>query len=192
MNKFAVFAVVVLAATLSCGSPTSPQHRSSDGADGATGGNGVRVINEDELVHKLNVKCSAKDVSSCVMLKLVTYMNRLMKKNSLEIGEMMEITKKDDGQVERVEAEVVRVDSARAYSDESAFGEVMADKLWKYVQSRSLKIRVLPEADFVVSPERDGSFDFGMSFRSGKDMESGEHIINPRSSINTRLLKERG
>lgn len=92
---------------------------------------------------------------------------------------MMEITKKDDGQAEQIEAEVIRVDSARAYSDESAFGEVMADKLWKYVQSRSLKIRVLPEADFVVSPERDGSFDFGMSFRSGKDMESGEHIKHP-------------
>jgi len=117
------------------------------------------------------------------MLKLVTYMNKLMKKNSLEISDMMEIAKKD-GPAEDVAAageESVRVDgSARGYTDESAFGEVMADKLWRYVQSRALKIKVLPEADFVVSasPEQDGSLNFGMSFRSGRDLnESGEHMI---------------
>lgn len=142
------------------------------------------VIREEELIRKLNAKCGARDVSSCVMLKLVTYMNKLMKKNSLEISDMMEIAKKD-GQAEETttadEASSIRVDgSARAYTDESAFGEVMADKLWRYVQSRALKIKVLPEADFVVSasPEQDGSLNFGMSFRSGKDLtESGEHFI---------------
>lgn len=173
MNKFAVFAIVVLVvARFSSGSPVLQK---PDGNDV----NRQYVIHEDELMQKLNTKCAAKDVTSCVMLKLVTYMNKLMKKNSLEVGEMMEIAKKD-GQEEDVTAavEVVRVDSsARGYSDESVFGEMMADKLWKYVQSRSLKIKVLPEADFVVSasPERDGSLDFGMSFRSGKDLESGKH-----------------
>ncbi|VVC45852.1 Protein of unknown function DUF1676 [Cinara cedri] len=175
MNKFAVFAVVVLVAKLSCGSPVS-QH-GSDG--GSTDMNKLHVIHEDELIQKLNTKCSAKDVSSCVMLKLVTYMNKLMKKNNFEIGEMMEIAKKDDGKTDVSAAsddvEVVRMDSGRGYSDESVFGEVMADKLRKYVQSRSLKIKVLPEADFVVStsPEQDGSLNFGMSFRSGRDLESG-------------------
>lgn len=184
MNKFAVFAFVLLAAGFTCGSPAS--HKSyNNGVDGGSDGQQQQqqqyVIHEEELIQKLNVKCSAKDVSSCVMLKLVTYMNKLMKKNNLEIGDMMEIAKKDgSSDDQQQQPETVRVDSARGLSDETAFGEVMADKMWKYVQSRSLKIRVLPEADFVVSasPERDGSLNFGMSFRSGKDLESGERACS--------------
>lgn len=192
MIKFVVFAVVVLSAACCGGSPVSSS--SDDLANGLQQQQQYVVIREDELVQKLNAKCSAKDVSSCVMLKLVTYMNKLMKKNSVEIGELMEISKKDGGdddghEEESVPADVVRVkDSGRGagYSDEIAFGEVMADKLYKYVQSRSLKIKVLPEADFVVSasPEQDGSLNFGMSFRSGKDLESGERYY-PRFRTTT-------
>ncbi|XP_022178642.1 uncharacterized protein LOC111039431 [Myzus persicae] len=196
--KFAaVFALVAVVASVA-GSPMSssaPQQPSPPPRDQQDGNNDVNllqqphlqpqhakpsyVIREEELIRKLNAKCGARDVSSCVMLKLVTYMNKLMKKNSLEISDMMEIAKKD-GQAEETATageSSVRVDgSARAYTDESAFGEVMADKMWRYVQSRALKIKVLPEADFVVSasPEQDGSLNFGMSFRSGKDLtESG-------------------
>lgn len=174
MNKFAAFAVVLLAAKFTCGSPA---HKS-----GEQNNNDVSqfVIHEDEFVQKLNTKCAVKDVSSCVMLKMVTYMNRLMKKNNLEIGDMVEIAKKDGASAEEtITAETVSIESSArgGYSDETAFGEMMADKMWKYVKSRSLKIKVLPEADFVVStsPEHDGSLNFGMSFRSGKDLESGEH-----------------
>lgn len=174
MNKFAVFVVVLsVAAALCCGSPA---HKSS--GDNEVN-HGQFVIHEDEFVQKLNAKCAVKDVSSCVMLKMVTYMNRLMKKNNLEIGDMVEIAKRDEaGTTEEESAETVRVDSARAgHSDEDTFGEMMADKMWRYVKTRSLKIKVLPEADFVVStsPEHDGSLNFGMSFRSGKDLESGKH-----------------
>lgn len=177
MNKFAVFAIVLLsAAVFSHGSPTSSQHKSANGVDGDESQH--HVIREDELMQKLNAKCAAKDASGCVMLKLVTYMNKLMKKNNLEIGELMEISKKD-GQPDVQESSVDVESSARAMSDESLFGEMMADKMWKYVQSRALKIKVLPEADFVVSasPEQDGSLNFGMSFRSGKDLGSGEHAF---------------
>ncbi|XP_015372949.1 PREDICTED: uncharacterized protein LOC107168149 [Diuraphis noxia] len=189
----AVFVLVAVVASvagspMSSSSPQQPPPPPRDQQDGTNDVNLLQqphakpsyVIREEELIRKLNAKCGARDVSSCVMLKLVTYMNKLMKKNSLEISDMMEIAKKD-GQAEETtntdEASSIRVDgSARAYTDESAFGEVMADKLWRYVQSRALKIKVLPEADFVVSasPEQDGSLNFGMSFRSGKDLtESG-------------------
>ncbi|XP_050437149.1 uncharacterized protein LOC126843582 [Adelges cooleyi] len=169
MNKFAVFAVVLLVAGFSCGSPVSSQNTND--------GNEVLkpfVIREDELIQKLNSKCATKDVSSCVMLKLVTYMNRLMKKNNLELGETIEIAKKDNAQVEDEQTvEVVQVDSARGYSDESVFSEVMADKLWKYVKSRSLKVKLLPEADFVVSAaEQGGTLNFGMSVKTG-ELETG-------------------
>jgi len=200
VDKYAaVLALVAVAAVaLATGSPVSSS--SSSPQDQQDGNNDVNlqqpapsphephvkpssyVTREEELVRKLNAKCSARDASSCVMLKLVTYMNKLMKKNSLEIGGMMEIARKDGPSVEETADAGDRADgAARAYTDETAaFGEVMADKLWRYVQSRALKIKVLPEADFVVSasPARDGSLDFGMSFRSGKDLtESGEHNI---------------
>lgn len=173
-NKFAVFtAVAVLSAMMVAGSPVV--QKPDDDANRVQ----YAVVREEELVQKLNAKCAVQDVSSCVMLKLVTYMNKLMKKNTLEFGDMMEIAKKDGsaGEPSSV-AEAVHVDSARGYSDESAFGQVMAEKLWRYVQSRSLKIKLLPEADFVVSasPEQDGSLNFGMSFRSGKDLESGKPL----------------
>jgi len=198
--KFAaVFALVAVVVASVAGSPMSssvPQQPPPPQPDQQDGNNDVNLlqhlqpqhakpsymVREEELIRKLNAKCGARDVSSCVMLKLVTYMNKLMKKNSLEISDMMEIAKKD-GQAEETatddESSVPVDGSARAYTDESAFGEVMADKMWRYVQSRALKIKVLPEADFVVSasPKQDGSLNFGMSFRSGKDLtESGEHI----------------
>lgn len=195
---FALVAVAVVASAPQQQSPPQQQHHYRGDDDVLGGNNDVNQphnhhhadrrpldrpsyeMREDELVRKLNAKCGARDVSSCAMLKLVTYMNKLMKKNSLEIGDMMEIAKRD-GPTAADEPSTVHVDgAARAYTDESAFGEVMADKLWRYVQSRALKIKVLPEADFVVSasPEQDGSLNFGMSFRSGKDLtESGEHTM---------------
>lgn len=41
---------------------------------------------------KLNTKCSQRDNSSCVMLKLVTYMNRMLKKSSIDVSDSLKIT----------------------------------------------------------------------------------------------------
>lgn len=47
---------------------------------------------EESFVKRLGSKCTQKDNSSCVMLKLVTYMNRLLKKSSIALGESVELT----------------------------------------------------------------------------------------------------
>lgn len=47
---------------------------------------------EEILIRKLNVKCSQREVSSCLILKLVTYMNRMLKKAAIQIGDDVEIT----------------------------------------------------------------------------------------------------
>lgn len=168
MNKFAVFALVLCVAKIACGSPVSSSNDSNDVLK-------PFVVREDELIEKLNNKCAAKDVSGCVMLKLVTYMNKLMKKNSVEFGEAIEISKKDNSQVEEEQTvEVVQIDSGRSLSDESVFSEVMADKLSKFVKSRSLKVKVLPEADFVVSTaDQDSTLNFGLSIKTGES-ETGK------------------
>lgn len=47
---------------------------------------------EDVLIKRLNSKCTQRDVSSCLILKLVTYMNRMLKKAAIQIGDDLEIT----------------------------------------------------------------------------------------------------
>lgn len=47
---------------------------------------------EESLLRKLNSKCAQRDASSCAMLKLVTYMNRLLKKANIDVADNIEIT----------------------------------------------------------------------------------------------------
>jgi hypothetical protein len=135
---------------------------------------------EDILLQKLNNKCSRSDVSSCVMLKLVSYMNRLLKKSNIEVFEGLHIT--------QTASEVQVAESARHLENPRSTGEedededtqlsqLMADKLWTFVRTRSLRWSVLPDADLVMStsPDKDGALNLGMSIRTGKGVEKGEY-----------------
>lgn len=177
----ALVATVALTAALlrlSAGTPVSDASGGAAAAAAAASNDvpSSRVIRETELVQKLNAKCGARDASGCVMLKMMTYMDKLMKRDSVRLGDVAEIARRDDPAAADPADDEPASQAGRARTDESDFGDVMADKLWRYVRSRALVVKVLPEADFVVSasPERDGSLDFGVSFRSGKDLESGK------------------
>lgn len=96
---------------------------------------------EEALLKKLNLKCSQKDVSSCVMLKLVSYMNRMLKKATLDISSDIEVTQT------ATEDEVEDISSSRSYenkdeTDEGQVSELIANKLWTFVRTRSLKLKV--------------------------------------------------
>lgn len=131
---------------------------------------------EDALLRKLNSKCNQKDISSCVMLKMVTYMNRLLKKSSLEISDSLEITQTSPVVEEEIKKEELEVDESRGYTDESAFGEIISEKLWSFVKSRSLKWKLLPEADVVLSTTSDdaGNINMGVALRSARAVETGK------------------
>lgn len=93
---------------------------------------------EDNLLKKLNVKCSNRDVSSCMMLKLVTYFNRMLKKSSIEFGDL-EIT--------QTSAETVTEEGARSMdtsnmSEESQLSYLLYDKAMSFLRTRSLKWKV--------------------------------------------------
>lgn len=113
---------------------------------------------------KLNNKCSNRDVSSCMMLKLVTYFNRMLKKSQLDIG---------DVEITQTSTETVSVESSRSYKDaekmseESQFYQVIADKLYEFVRSRSLKWHVTDGADVLVSggSNEHGGLNIGLSLR---------------------------
>lgn len=93
---------------------------------------------EEALLKKLNTKCSNRDVSSCMMLKLVTYFNRMLKKSSIEIG---------DVEITQTSTETVTEDTSRSLntenmSEEAQLSQVITDKIWSFMRTRSLKWKV--------------------------------------------------
>ena len=143
------------------------------------GGTKHQVVSdpEDALLQKLNKKCSQNDVSSCFMLKLVTYMNRLLKKSNIELFEGLHITQR--ASQEQVNEESQDLENPRTTGDEdeeTQLSQLMANKLWTFVRTRSLRWSVLPSSDLVLttSPDEEGALNLGMSIRTGKAVEKGE------------------
>lgn len=133
------------------------------------------ATSEDSLLAKLNAKCSQRDASSCVMLKLVTYMNRLLKKSAIDISETVVITQTSSA----VQGDSGFRSISEDGSEEGQLGQLIVDKLWTFVKSRSLKWKIFPEADLVVStlPDAEGTLNLGMSIRTGKALESGKFLV---------------
>lgn len=130
-----------------------------------------RAKYEDELLRKLNAKCSQNDISSCVMLKLVTYMNKLLKKASIELTDDIEIRK-----TSQATEEVVTFEAGRSKDEESEALDLITKKFYAFVKSRSIKWRILPEDDVVVSASEDesGSLNLGLSIeRADVSLEDG-------------------
>ncbi|CAH1973339.1 unnamed protein product [Acanthoscelides obtectus] len=125
---------------------------------------------EESLFKKLNLKCSNHDVSSCMMLKLVTYFNKLMKKSNIELG---------DVEITQTSSETVSVETSRSFNDiekmteEEQLAEVLTNKAYNFIRTRSLKWRVTDGADLVLSgnPDKDGGISLGLSLRPVKDVE---------------------
>lgn len=94
---------------------------------------------EESLMKKLNNKCSNQDISSCMMLKLVTYFNRMLKKSQIDLGDV-EITK--------TSTEITTVESSRSLkdvekmSDDEQMSQVITDKLYDFIRTRSMKWHV--------------------------------------------------
>jgi hypothetical protein len=93
---------------------------------------------EESLMKKLNTKCLNRDISSCMMLKLVTYFNRMLKKQSIEFGDV-EITQTS---TETVTADTSRSLNTENMSEEAQLSQVFADKIYGFLRTRSLKWKV--------------------------------------------------
>lgn len=132
-----------------------------------------RAKYEEELLRKLNSKCSQNDISSCVMLKLVTYMNKLLKRASIELTDDIEIKK-----TSQTTEDVITFEAGRSKDDETQVLDLIANKIYAFVKSRNLKWRILPEDDIVVSASEDetGSLNLGLSIqRSDKPLQDGNY-----------------
>ncbi|XP_068084850.1 uncharacterized protein Osi3 [Anabrus simplex] len=140
--------------------------------------NNIQTPSEREaaLIQKLNTKCSAREISSCIMLKMVTYMNKLLKKASIQVADGLEIR-----QTSAVVEEFREV-TGRGIGDEDEedgvtdLSQFITDKLWAFVRSRSLRWSVFPEADVVLSasPDDEGTLNLGMSIKAGRALGTGK------------------
>ncbi|XP_017781603.1 PREDICTED: uncharacterized protein LOC108566304 [Nicrophorus vespilloides] len=150
---------------------------------------------EDALMKKLNNKCSNHDVSSCMMLKLMTYFNRLLKKSQIELGDL-EIT--------QTSTETVTLASARSLGDDQASEEtqltaVLADKALNFLRTRSLKWKVTDDAEVVLAGkgDKDGGINLGLSLRptpntegdARKKKDSGMGALIAAAALKIGLLK---
>lgn len=136
--------------------------------------NNIHVTNREvALVEKLKSKCNDKDLSSCVMLKLVSYMNRLLKKSNLEVYDGLEITQ-TSAIVEEVREEVARADE----SPETEVAKLVAGKLWNFARSRSLRWNILGDADVVFSTTTDekGALKLGVNLKESKFVGEGKFL----------------
>ncbi|KAJ8910871.1 hypothetical protein NQ315_000501 [Exocentrus adspersus] len=117
---------------------------------------------EEALLKKLNAKCANHDTSSCMMLKLVTYFNRLMKKSNIDMGDI-EIT--------QTSTETINYDTGRSINDiekmseEEQLSQFFVDKVSNFIRTRALKWKVLDSADVVVSGKsnKDGGLSLDLS-----------------------------
>ncbi|XP_050304992.1 uncharacterized protein LOC126742386 [Anthonomus grandis grandis] len=120
---------------------------------------------EESLMKKLNNKCSNHDISSCMMLKLVTYFNRMLKKSQIELGDI-EITQTSTETTETLETSRSLKDFDQM-SEEAQLSTVIGDKLYSFIKSRSMKWHVTDVADVVVSggSDKNGGLNLGFSIR---------------------------
>ncbi|GLV32676.1 Osiris 3 [Carabus blaptoides fortunei] len=138
---------------------------------------------EEALLKKLNTKCSQKDMSSCVMLKLVTYMNRMLKKASIEIGGDIEVTQTaSEDEVENISSR--NLDNKHE-TEEGQVSELIANKLWTFMRTRSLKWKIMDNIDLLVSskPDKEGNINLGLSVRDSTLYEKGRGKKNNMGAL---------
>ncbi|XP_018570586.1 uncharacterized protein LOC108910471 [Anoplophora glabripennis] len=133
---------------------------------------------EESLMKKLNTKCSNRDMSSCMMLKLVTYFNRLMKKSNIDFG---------DVEITQTSTETINYDTGRSLNDiekmseEEQLSQYLVDKVSNFARTRALKWKMVDGADVVVSGKsnKDGSLNLDLSLRPNSDgVEEGRKKKN--------------
>ncbi|KAM7359467.1 osiris 3 [Cochliomyia hominivorax] len=139
--------------------------------------NSIPAINRNQLeegfLRKLNVKCSQRDNHSCMMLKLIVYMNRIFKKSSIEVNKKVTVTQNRniDEIPDDPEDDVLLARSIE--SDDETLGLIIANKLWKFIRSRTLRYKFSDNADFVMNTEPKGNLNFGVSISPVEALEEG-------------------
>uniref|UniRef100_T1H5W4 Uncharacterized protein n=1 Tax=Megaselia scalaris TaxID=36166 RepID=T1H5W4_MEGSC len=134
----------------------------------------------ERFLRKLYTKCNSNtDNHSCMMLKLILYMNKLFKKSTVSITDNIRVT--ENKNLDDPDDDIMLARSAK--SDDETMGILLADKMWKFIRSRTLKYKVANNADLTLTTEPDGNVNFGLSVNPVEMIEEARH-----KKKNTRLL----
>ncbi|KAH9644684.1 hypothetical protein HF086_011853 [Spodoptera exigua] len=128
---------------------------------------------EETLKRGLTNKCVQRETSSCIAIELVGYVDRMLRTASFQLGDDVMIVDESHGAAAEIPIKSETLARAGTSLEDQAQQFIM-DKLWHFVSSRSLRYRLLNDADLVISgkQEKDGSL--GVAER--------EHI--PSSTLN--------
>lgn len=63
--------------------------------------------------------------------------------------------------------------SRSARSDDEALGYLITDKVWNFFRTRTLRYKMMPDADIVVTPEARGNLNIGLSINTNRAIETG-------------------
>lgn len=153
---------------------------------------------EESFLKKLNTKCTQRDNSSCLMLKWMAYMNRMLKKSTIDVGGNFQLSHTGGVAVQMAadaeqsgdqnsggggidaDADAAADDllmSRAARSDEEQLAYLLADKIWTFFRSRTLRYRMLDNAEIIVAPEPRGNVNIGLSINPSGAFEVGRGRI---------------
>lgn len=64
-----------------------------------------------------------------------------------------------------------------ARSDDETLSFLVADKIWHFFRSRTLRYKMIDDADIIIQPEAQGNVNIGLSINPNKALESGRGRI---------------
>jgi hypothetical protein len=130
---------------------------------------------EDSFMKKLTTKCSDNDNGSCLMVKFIAYMNKLLKKSKIALSDSVELTQTREVEVKEDEDESKFLARSSATDEEKA-RNLIAEKIYRFFNSRTLRWNIFDEADVVMSNEN-GRLNLGLSVDTHKAFESRRNKI---------------
>ncbi|XP_072935423.1 uncharacterized protein Osi3 isoform X2 [Epargyreus clarus] len=136
--------------------------------------NETSLPSEETLRRLINTKCASREASSCIASELIGYVDRMLRTASVQLTDDMMIVDESNGA--GAEIPVKPESLARAgTSIEDQAQQLIMDKLWNFATTRSIRYRLLDNADVVIAgkQDKDGSLGVGVSMKAPKAIESG-------------------
>ncbi|XP_046384533.1 uncharacterized protein LOC124154695 [Ischnura elegans] len=141
---------------------------------------------EAAVSSKLRSECARRDASACLKLKLLAYMNKLLKKASIPITDAVEISRTSSEDANE-EDETAWVGADGGVEEDEALGVVVAGKVRAFVRSRSLRWTLAPDADLLLTPDaRDATVSVGFALRGGRAADDADDATG-RGKLKTLL-----
>ncbi|XP_045486102.1 uncharacterized protein LOC111002012 [Pieris rapae] len=129
---------------------------------------------EETLKNGLSNQCANRQTSSCIAVEFVGYVDRMLRTAAFQLSDDMMIVDESNGLAAEMPIKPETLARAGTSLEDQA-QQVIMEKLWNFATTRSLRYRILDNADVVIAgkQEKDGSLGVGVSMKAPKVFESG-------------------